>query len=152
METTRTNPLWRGTAVALLFSVLLLPTPAMAGAQTLKRGVGNIIQAPIDLALTPITAGIVVYRNMRNIDDTTAVRVAYALPGYLWLVGLFMGASVLRCFSGFLEFIPGLFLVFTDAEMDPMFAPVERGEAVIWDYPTAVMDFKIGMDYTAAPF
>jgi hypothetical protein len=80
------------------------------------------------------------------------VRIFYVVPGYFWLMGLTLGASMLRCVSGFLEFLPGLFLVFTDAEMDPMFAPTERGEALIWDYPTTVFDFKIGVDYTSAPF
>jgi hypothetical protein len=152
VETVNDSPLRRGIAAALLFAFLLAPSPAMAGAQTLKRGVGNIVQAPVDVILGPITAGIVEYRNLRNVDDTLAVRIAYALPGYFWLLGITWGASVLRCVAGFLEFIPGLFLVFTDAEMDPMFSPVERGEAVIWDYPTTVMDFKVGVDYTAAPF
>jgi hypothetical protein len=152
VETTNANPLRRGIAVALLFAFLLVPSPALAGAQTLKRGLGNIIQAPIDIVLAPITVGIVEYRSLTNVEDTTGVRVAYAVPGYLWLLGLTWGASMLRCFAGFLEFLPGLFLVFTDAELDPMFAPSERGEGVIWDYPSTVMDFKLGLDYTSTPF
>lgn len=151
METTNTNPLRLGIAAALLLAVLLAPSPALAGAETLKRGFGNIVQAPVDVALAPITAGVIVVRNLRTVDDSTGVKVAYAVPGYLWTLGLTWGASMLRCFAGFLEFIPGLFLVFTDAEMSPMFAPTERAEGVIWDYPSRVMDFKLGVDYTSAP-
>lgn len=152
METTNANPLRRGIAVGLLFALLLAPSPALAGAETLKRGLENILQAPVDIVLAPITAGMVVVRNLRTVDDSTGVKVAYAVPGYFWLLGLTWGASMLRCFAGFLEFIPGLFLVFTDAEMDPMFAPTERGEGVIWDYPNAVFSFKLGVDYSSAPF
>jgi hypothetical protein len=146
------NSFHRLAAVGVLFSLLVLPTPALAGSETLKRAFGNIVQGPIDVVLSPITAGIVQYRNMTNIDDSTGVRVFYFLPGYVWLVGIHAAASVLRTLAGIFELLPGLVLVFTDAEMDPMFAPSEKSEGVIWDFPTTVMDFKIGLDYTAAPF
>jgi hypothetical protein len=139
-------------AGAVLASFLLAPTPALAGAQTLKRSFGNIVQAPIDAVLSPITAGMVQYKNMTNIEDSRGVRWFYAVPGYFWLVALTAGASVLRVLAGALEFLPGLILLFTSAEMDPLFAPSDSGEGVIWDYPTTVMDFKLGIDYTAAPF
>ena len=110
------------------------------------------MQAPIDAVLSPITAGMVQYKNMANIEDSRGVRWFYAVPAYFWLLGLTVGASVLRLLAGGLEFLPGLVLLFTSAEMDALFAPAEGGEAVIWDYPTTVMDFKLGIDYTAAPF
>ena len=139
-----------GLAVAAL---LLGPASAEAGTETFKRSMGNLIQSPIDLVLSPITAGIVQYRNMTNVDDTTAVRIGYAIPGYFWLTGLHAGASILRGVAGALELLPGMVLLFLpETEMDPLFDPVDKGEAVIFDYPTAVMDFKIGVDYTAAPF
>lgn len=152
MDTTNANPMRRGIAAAVLVALLLVPSPALAGTETLKRGIENILQAPVDVALGPITAGKVLVRNLRTVDDTTAVKIAYAVPGYFWILGLTWGASVLRCFAGFLEFLPGLFLVFTDAELDPMFAPTERGEGVIWDYPNDVFSFKLGVDYSSAPF
>ncbi len=146
------HPLRRLAAIGVVFSFLLTPTSALAGPETLKRSFGNMIQGPIDLVLAPITAGIVEYRNLKNIDDTTAVRVFWVVPGYIWLLGLHLGASVLRTLAGVFELLPGLVLLFTDAEMDPLFAPSEKSEAVIWDYPTTVFDFKLGVDYTAAPF
>jgi len=152
VDTTNANPMRRGIAAAVLVALLLVPSPALAGTETLKRGIENILQAPVDVALGPITAGKVLVRNLRTVDDTTAVKIAYAVPGYFWILGLTWGASVLRCFAGFLEFLPGLFLVFTDAELDPMFAPTERGEGVIWDYPNDVFSFKLGVDYSSAPF
>lgn len=141
----------RGTAVLAVCALLALPTSALAGPETLKRGFGNMVLAPFDAAIAPVTAALVVYHNLRNIDDTTAVRVFYVVPGFVFLTSLFLMSSVLREISGVLEFIPGLGLVFTNSEMDPIFDPVERGAALL-DYPTAVMDVKIGVDYTAAPF
>ena len=138
---------------AALASVSLLAAsgPAQAGGETLKRSVGNIVQAPIDLALSPITAGIVEYRNLSNVDDSMPVRVVYAIPGYLWLTGLHAGASVLREVAGLLELLPGLVMLPTDNEMDPLFDPVEKGNALFVDTTTPVMDINIGIDYTAAP-
>jgi hypothetical protein len=152
LAATSSHPGRRLVAGAVLISFLLLPTPAFAGAQTLKRSFGNIVQAPIDMVLSPITAGMVQYKNMSNIEDSRGVRWFYAVPGYFWLLGLTLAASMLRLVAGVLEFLPGLVLLFTDAEMDPLFAPSDSGESVIWDYPTTVFDFKLGIDYTAAPF
>ena len=152
MAATSSHSARRLVAGAVLTSFLLAPTPALAGAQTFKRSVGNIIQAPIDAALSPITAGLVQHKNMSNIEDSRGVRWFYAVPAYFWLVGLTLAASVLRLVAGGLEFFPGLVLLFTSAEMDPLFYPSDGGTAVIWDYPTTVFDFKLGIDYTAAPF
>ena len=142
----------RTLACALTLAALVAPSPAQAGGETLKRAMGNLLFGPIDLAVSPITAGVVEYRNLRNIEDTRGVQIFYAVPGYLWLTGLHAGASVLRTLSGALELLPGLALVFTDAELDPIFDPTDRGEAVLLDYGTPVIDVKIGVDYTAAPF
>ena len=103
-------------AGAVLTAFLFAPTPAMAGAQTLKRSFGNIVQGPIDAVLSPITAGMVQYKNMANIEDSRGVRWFYAVPGYFWLLGLTVAASVLRVVAGALEFLPGLVLLFTDGE------------------------------------
>ena len=102
--------------------------------------------------LSPITAGKVIFNNLNNVEDTTGVRLFWAIPGYIWVTGLTIGASVLRAIAGAFELVPGLVLVFTDAELDPLFDPVEKGEGLIWDRPTPVMDIRLGVDYTSAPF
>ena len=66
----------------------------------------NIIGGPIDMGLSPITAGMVQYRNMTNVDDSPGVRVFYAVPGYVWLFALHLGASALRTTSGLIELLP----------------------------------------------
>ncbi len=136
-----------------LAALLLAPTSAGAGTETLSRSFSNMIGGPVDMGLSPITAGMVQYRNMKNVEDSPGVRVFYAVPGYVWLFALHLGASALRTTSGLLELIPGLVLLpFKDTELDPLFAPADRGEAIIWDFPNAVMDVRLGIDYTAAPF
>jgi len=140
----------RALAALALAAFALAPVPAHAGGETLKRAVGNLLQGPIDVGLSPITAGVVEVNNLRNIDDTLPVKVAYALPGYLWLTGLFAASSALRMFTGALELVPGIFLLPFDAEMDPLFDPAESGSALI-SADTPVMNIRIGVDYTAAP-
>jgi hypothetical protein len=146
----RPHPLQRALAALALGAIALAPVPAHAGGATLKRAVGNLVQGPIDVGLSPITAGVVGVDNLRNIDDTLPVQIFYAVPGYLWLTGLFAASSVLRTFTGALELVPGIFLLPFDAEMDPLFDPAESGSALI-SQDTPVMDIRIGLDYTAAP-
>ena len=141
----------RSTALLLLASVLALPAPAVAGTETLKRSVSNILSGPIDIVLCPITGGMATYRNIKNIDDSRGVRIAYALPGYIWMTTLFAGTSVLRTVAGFIELLPGIVLLFTDNELDPLFAPADRAEGM-WEWETPVVDFKLGIDYSAVPY
>ncbi len=150
MSVARPLPVCRGLAALALAASLLAPGAAQAGGATLKRSIGNLVQAPIDVAIAPITAGVVEVRNLRSIDDTLPVKIAYAVPGYLWLTGLTAGASVLRMLAGALELVPGIILLPFDAEMDALFDPAESGNALI-SYDTPPMDIRIGVDYTAAP-
>ncbi len=136
---------------AVLAVASIAPSTAEASPETLKRSVGNMVQAPLDLALSPIVAWATLNRNIRDIDDTTAVRVAYYLPGYFWLLGLQIGASAIRGLTGALEFLPGLFLLPFEADLDPLFDPVERGEALI-EFESPVMDIKFGINYQAPAF
>jgi len=137
--------------LAAVAAVALAPPEADASPETLKRSVGNMVQAPLDLAFSPIVAWRTLNNNVRDIDDTTAVRVAYYVPGYFWMVGVQVGSSAIRGLTGMLEFLPGLFLLPFDADLDPLFDPVERGEALIeWGNP--VMDVKFGINYQRPAF
>lgn len=138
-------------AAALALLVALAPVESSASPATLQRSVGNMVQAPLDLALSPLVAWATLNNNIQDIDDTTAVRVAYYVPGYFWLLGLQAGASAIRGLTGALEFLPGLFLLPFDADLDPLFDPVERGEALVeWENP--VMNIKFGINYQAPAF
>lgn len=143
----RSTMLHRAATAVLLLALLCVPAPARAGTETLKRGLGNLIEWPIDIVICPITAGMATYRNLRDIDDSKAVRYAYAAPGYVWMMMLFAGTSALRGVAGVLETVPGIGLAFTDSEMEPIFAPVERSQALI-DHDTEFIYWRIGVDYS----
>ena len=151
-----------GASLALL--VTLLPASAQASPETLRRATGNIIQAPLDVFLAPIVAGRTLVGNLRDIDDTTAVRVFYAVPGYLWLTGVQVGAGVLRGVSGALELLPGIFLLPFETDIDPLFDPADRGAALVeWEnefaenpimqwIPIATWNVRFGVTYTSADY
>lgn len=124
-------------AVLAIVGLLIAPTSAFASGATLTHSLGEIVQSPLDLVLSPISAGVQLVKNLRDIDDSMLVRIVYTLPGYVWLVGLNVGASILRGVAGALELVPGVILLFfPNQTMDPLFAPVERAPALIqWDNP-----------------
>lgn len=140
--------LGRGLAMvgALAFAVLLA-SPGSATPATLKRSVQNLTQWPLDVVTAPVTSGLSIYRNLREIDDSPAVRIAYPVPGYFWNLMVNWGASVLRGVSGVIEFLPGIALAFTDAEMTPLFDPAEQNPALV-SYETGIYDLRFGIDYT----
>ncbi len=139
-------------SLALGLSLLCVaPRPAQAGYETLKRSIGNLVFSPIDLVLSPVVAGKTVYTHLRDVEDTRAVRIAYAVPGYFWITGVQIGAAVIRAGTGCLEALPGIVLLaFPGTEMSPLFDPVEKGDALV-DYPNPAVNVKFGIDYTSPP-
>ncbi len=128
-------------------SFVLVPAPAMAGGQTLKRSVGNITQWPLDMILSPITGGRRLFVNMRKEKDPLAVKVLFFLPGFIFLTGTNIFGGTMRAFAGVAELPPGLVLIFMkDSEMYPLFPITERGWAIV-DADTPVFHFKFGIDY-----
>ena len=79
------------------------------------------------------------------------VRLAYVPMGVMWNTGIQTMAAVIREITGLIEFVPGLLVLFLDADLDPIYAPVERGNALM-DYETPVIRLKMGVDYTTVPF
>jgi hypothetical protein len=139
-------------SLALGLSLLCgAPRPAHAGYETLKRSLGNLLFAPLDLILAPVVAGKTLYTHLRDVDDTKAVRYAYTVPGYFWLTGVQIGAAGIRAATGCLELLPGIgLLAFPHAEMAPLFDPVEKSDALV-DFPNPVVNVKFGIDYTSPP-
>ena len=97
-------------AIALLLG-LGLAGPAAASPETFKRGLGNVLFGPVDIALAPVVASQAVYNNLRDVDDTLAVQVFYTPPGVVWNTFIQIGGGLLRIFAGALEIVPGLFLI-----------------------------------------
>ena len=77
--------------------------------------------------------------------------VAYVRMGICWTTGVTGMAGVIREITGLIEFIPGLLVLFLEADLDPIFAPVERGNA-LFEVDTAAIRLKMGVDYTTIPF
>lgn len=139
------------TMVLALALALVAGTPgtAQATGETLKRATSNLLMAPFDMVLSPIVAGKTMYTNMREVEDSTAVRIGYAVPGYVFLTGVQLGAATIRAISGVLEFVPGVGLLFFDTDLDPLYDPVESSDALV-DYDTRFLHMKFGIDYTGA--
>ena len=130
-------------ALLLLFS---LASPASASPETIKRSVTNILFGPLDFVLGPVTGTRAVYNNLQDIDDSTGVRILFAVPGVAWNSAMQMGGGVLRTFTGVLEFLPGLILIPFEADMDPLFTMPERQDALI-DEEYDWIAIKIGVNY-----
>lgn len=159
------RPLTRLAAATVAAGVLALsPTAAQASPETLQRSIGNLVQAPLDIVLSPIVAFRTLFINLRDVEDTTAVRVAYALPGYVWLTGLQAGAGTLRGIAGALELVPGIFLLPFEADLNPLYDPADRGGALVelenplaevgWlEYaPIVTWNVRFGITYTSAEY
>ena len=138
--------------LALFASTLVLfaSTPASATPQTLKRSLGNILFAPLDIAASPVTAGTALYSNLREIDDARWVRIVFPLPGYVWLLGVQIGGGAIREITGLLELLPGLGLLFFDADLDPLYDLAERNDALV-DLETPPLKIKFGVNYVVSP-
>lgn len=138
----------RRTRVALLTGVLLLGFAGSAGATelTLKRGVTNLLFGPLDVILSPIVGPRSVYQNLQDIDDTTGVRIFYAVPGVVWNTTFNACGGFVRTVTGIMEIPVGILLLPFEADMDPIFAPPERASALI-DEETHLAPIKIGINY-----
>ena len=142
----------RGAFVAVALTLALgAASPAQAGPDVLKRSVGNILFAPVDMVLSPFIAANTIYTNLRNVDDSLGVRVAYVPMGFAWNTGVQAMGAVTREITGLIELVPGIGLFFLDADMDPLLAPVERGNALM-TVDNEIFPIKVGIDYTTVPF
>ena len=111
----------------------------------------NILFSPLDIALSPIVAASSIYRNLNDIDDSLGVRLVYTVPGFAWNTGVQIGAGGIRALAGLLELVPGLVLLPFEADMDPLFSPAEKADALV-DIETRPIDIKFGIDYSSLPY
>ncbi|MCZ6464194.1 MAG: hypothetical protein O7A09_07630, partial [Proteobacteria bacterium] len=70
----------------------------------------------------------------------------YTVPGYLWMLGVQVGASSVRTITGALELIPGIFLLPFEADLDPLYDPVDNSSALV-EWENGVIDVKFGIAY-----
>lgn len=139
---------------AILLGGLIVSSgaPALASTETLKRSASNLTQAPLDLIFSPVVGLLTVITRMNEQDDPIGVRVAFALPGVIWNTGVNIGASVIRFVTGGIELVPGVLLFPLEADLDPLFAPVDNAAALFEMETPCCLDVKFGIDYTAAAY
>ncbi len=130
-----------------LAASLLLAATAFATTSTLKRSVENMTQFPIDILMAPVVAGKSVYDNMNSVEDSLGVRIAYPIPGFMFNTLVQIGGGIIRGITGLIELGPGVVLLFSDAEMDPLFDPVEDSSA-LYENGGDPIRVKIGVNYT----
>lgn len=150
MRSPTIRPLFCAPALLGIAAALLFAGAASGSPQTLKRSVGNIVFAPFDLVLSPVVAADTIYRNLREVDDSAGVRAFYVVPGFAWNTGVQAMAAVVRGITGLIEFVPGVALVFFETDLDPLFAPPIRSNALV-DVDTRVLHVKFGVDYVSVP-
>jgi len=141
-----TRPRSVALAAAVLVYGLAAAGPVGASPETLKRSVGNILFGPFDIACAPIVGSQTVYRNVQDVDDSMWVRVVYVLPGVVWNTTLEAGSGIIRTMSGLIELLPGIGLIPFKADLDPIFSPVEKSDALV-DQDTPVLNFKFCVNY-----
>lgn len=144
-------PARRSLLVLLAALLWLAPAPAAASPKTLKRSLQNILFSPLDLALSPVVAANTIYNNLRDVDDSVGVRVVFVVPGLAWNTYVQALAAPIRLITGLIELLPGIGLFFFEADLEPLFAPPERGQA-LFDMETDLLHVRFGVDYTTVPF
>jgi hypothetical protein len=138
----------RAALLAGLGAALLLAAPAQASPETLKRSLGNILFAPLDVALAPVVGAKTVYDGVRFIDDSLWVRIVYPVPGVVWNTGIVIGIGVVREMTGLIELIPGLLLFFSKDDLDPLLDPAESADALV-EIENDFLPIRFGLLYTA---
>ncbi len=138
----------RTALLALACAVALsgMPSQASADASQLCRAGSNLVFAPFDTLLAPYIAGKDEYYGLTEIDDPMALKVAGAAPGYVFLLGMQVGGSLIRLIAGAFEIIPGVVTLFREEAQPPLFRSGEDAWAVFADQygPCPV---KIGISY-----
>jgi hypothetical protein len=128
-------------------ALLVAAAPAAATTSTLKRSLENLTQFPFDIATAPVVAGKTIYENMNSIEDSPGVRIAYPIPGFFFNTMVQVGGGLIRGVTGLIELVPGVVLLFSESEMDPLYDPVEDNPA-LYENGGEPFRVKLGVDYT----
>jgi len=117
----KTSP--RALALALALAALAAgaPSQARADAGQLCRAASNMVLAPADMILGPVIAGKDEYYGLTEIDDPMAMKVIGAVPGYILLLGLQTGGSIIREIAAVMEMPLGVVTLFREGEQPPLF-------------------------------
>ena len=113
----------RALLLALTLAALAggIPREASADAGQLCRGASNLVLAPADMILGPAIALKDEYYGMTEISDPMALKIVGAVPGYILLLGLQTGGSIIREISALMEIPLGVVTLFREGEQPPLF-------------------------------
>jgi hypothetical protein len=128
------HPARRHPALALTTAVALLAAagPALASPETLRRGFGHLVQGPLDSALSPVTAGIAVAKNVPEVGESWGERALYPVFGYGGLLLLGAASGVGRSLLGAFQTVCGIFLFpFPGADLGPGIEPFAQGPVLV---------------------
>lgn len=132
---------------------LLAPASAKASPQTLVRGVSNVLLAPLDAALAPVSSYVGIRENLQSIDDSPGVRLFYPIPAFFYATSLQIGCAVIRAATGVVEIIPGIPLAFVELDMEPLFDATSDAAALV-EFESDILDegYRFGINYTQPGF
>ena len=118
--------LWVAGALALAFA-----TPAQASPDTLRLAFEDMTFGAVDVAASPVTAGVATAKNLDAVSDHPVLQGLYVLPGWLGLTFLQVGQGVLRAVVGAVEVLPGLALFPFDADVPEDWNVFRRGDLLV---------------------
>ena len=138
-----------GLVVAGLVLVSLCAGPVRAGVMPLKGSIQNLLQGPLDIALTPVVAARTTYQNLGAEEHTMVGNVGLGFLTYTGFLVFDSMAAAFRTWAGALEFPLALGALaatpFTDWEPPVTFSVQDKPALV--DYPTKVFDVKFGVSH-----
>ena len=83
-------------ALALMAALFGAPGDAKADASQLCRAGANLVLAPFDALLAPVIISKDMYYGLTEIDDPMGLKIAGAVPGFIFLNGVQVGGAIFR--------------------------------------------------------
>jgi hypothetical protein len=130
---------------------LLRADSVLAGGQTLKKSVGNMTQAPLDLALIPATSTATIARGLVG-SKTYSPFAKVLMAPFAFTLGttfcslLSLTTATIRLLDGVASFPVGLAVLPTDKEAPSLYNHVPNARAMV-DHDTKPYHFNFGIYY-----
>ncbi len=138
----------RTALLALAFALALSGTPRQATADSsqLCRAGMNLVLFPLDAVLGPFIVAKDEYYGLTEIDDPMALKVAGAVPGYVFLLGVQVGGAIFRAIGGVFEIIPGFVTLFREEAQPALYRSAEDAWS-LYSEQYGPCPVKVGISY-----
>jgi len=120
-----------GLAVGAVLLALAAAPESDASPETLRRSCANLLQGPVDLLVSPYTAGRSVATNLESVSESRWAQGAYAVLAWPGLLALDVGNGLYRGLAGAVELVPGIALFPFEADFPRIYDPDAQNE-VLW--------------------